>query len=476
VVSDTGTLALACAAALALAACGGGGGGGTDPDVTPPSVTVTAPAPGPVSGEVALAADASDAGGVAGVTFMVDGTAVGSEDPTAPYGVSWSSAGVADGPHAITAVARDAAGNTSTSAAVAVMVSNPAGTGSLNVVVTLTGDGTPAADLTVVVDGVARGTLPGAGTLTVGAVPAGSHAVSLGVPSGFCHGVGQLSQSVVIATGETTVVDFTVDCAAPPAGRLLYQGRLFSGASQFVTVDPDGSDPSTRDMEGGEPDWSRDRSRIVYVKAGDLHVMNADGSGDVTLFVTPDPELQPRWSPDGERVAYYAPRGGPTSLDAFFTEVDQPSAQPFFAAADKRVGPSWSPDGARIAYSVSDGDGSSIWVADADGTDPVEITSGAIDVSPAWSPDGSRIAFRRMAVCCQQTEIWVVGADGSNPVNLTNDPAYDYDPEWSPDGEWIAFVSERGGAQRVWIMRADGSSPVALSPTTYQFVSRPSWR
>ena len=95
-------------------------------DTTQPSVTVTAPADGStVSGTVALTATASDNVGVAGVQFRVDGVNVGPEDTTAPYAASWDSTTAAPGQHQITAVARDAASNTKTSAAVSVTINPP---------------------------------------------------------------------------------------------------------------------------------------------------------------------------------------------------------------------------------------------------------------------------------------------------------------------------------------------------------------
>jgi hypothetical protein len=92
-------------------------------DTTHPSVTITAPANGStVSGTVTLSATASDNVAVVGVRFRVDGADVGSEDTTAPYSAGWNSAAVTAGQHQITAVARDAAGNTTTSATVTVTV------------------------------------------------------------------------------------------------------------------------------------------------------------------------------------------------------------------------------------------------------------------------------------------------------------------------------------------------------------------
>jgi hypothetical protein len=94
-------------------------------DTTAPTVSMTAPSGGTVLGSVTLTADASDDTGVAGVQFLVDGVAVGAEDPFAPYTFMWDSTTVANGPHTLSARARDAAGNITTSSVVNVTVNNP---------------------------------------------------------------------------------------------------------------------------------------------------------------------------------------------------------------------------------------------------------------------------------------------------------------------------------------------------------------
>jgi len=63
---------------------------------------------------------------VAGVQFLVDGAALGAEDTAAPYSVSWNTTGASNGSHTLTATARDAAGNRTTSSPVTVSVSNAA--------------------------------------------------------------------------------------------------------------------------------------------------------------------------------------------------------------------------------------------------------------------------------------------------------------------------------------------------------------
>jgi hypothetical protein len=96
-------------------------------DTVAPTVTVTAPNDGAsVNGVVNVTANAADNVGVYGVQFKVDGAEVGAEDTSSPYALSWDTTGLANGSHTIRAVARDAAGNETTSAAVAVTVANSA--------------------------------------------------------------------------------------------------------------------------------------------------------------------------------------------------------------------------------------------------------------------------------------------------------------------------------------------------------------
>ncbi|MFL6180501.1 MAG: PQQ-dependent sugar dehydrogenase, partial [Actinomycetes bacterium] len=98
------------------------GGGG---DSAAPVVAISSPAVNAqVSDIVNVTADASDNVGVVGVRFLVDGVDVGAEDAVAPYALAWDTRTVSNGAHTLRARARDAAGNSTLSAAVAVNVSN----------------------------------------------------------------------------------------------------------------------------------------------------------------------------------------------------------------------------------------------------------------------------------------------------------------------------------------------------------------
>ena len=94
-------------------------------DTTPPTVSITAPAPGAsVSGNVTVSANASDNVGVTGVQFWLDGANLNAEDTSAPWTTNWNASAATPGTHALSAVARDAAGNTGTATPVNVTVTS----------------------------------------------------------------------------------------------------------------------------------------------------------------------------------------------------------------------------------------------------------------------------------------------------------------------------------------------------------------
>ncbi len=93
-------------------------------DTQAPAVTLTTPvASSTLSGTVNLSATASDNVGVVGVKFLIDNVITGVEDTTSPYATTWNTTTVTNGTHTVTAIARDAAGNTGTST-VSVTVNN----------------------------------------------------------------------------------------------------------------------------------------------------------------------------------------------------------------------------------------------------------------------------------------------------------------------------------------------------------------
>jgi WD40 repeat protein len=136
-------------------------------------------------------------------------------------------------------------------------------------------------------------------------------------------------------------------------------------------------------------------------------------------------------------------------------------------------GPDWSPDGSQIAFhSVGDGD-AEIWVMNADGTNPRQLTDNdAEDWHPAWSPDGRQIAF--MSDRDGNYEIYIMDANGSEPQRLTDNSREDWEPDWSPDGTQLVFYTMQSGNYEIYTMNADGSDQQRLTHNAAHDI-QPAW-
>ena len=138
--------------------------------------------------------------------------------------------------------------------------------------------------------------------------------------------------------------------------------------------------------------------------------------------------------------------------------------------------PARSPDGARVAFSSIRDRNLEIYVMDADGGNPVNLTRDtAMDRSPAWSPDGRRIAFERGGGG-GGAQIFVMNADGSGVERLTHEPqaSWALSPAWSPDGSSIACFAGQGADDGIFILDLASGGMRLISPEG-QWAGQPSW-
>ena len=181
-------------------------------------------------------------------------------------------------------------------------------------------------------------------------------------------------------------------------------------------------------------------------------------------------DIQPAWSPDGQRLAFVQANtaGGklePSDINGWYFEggdiwnLDLSSGKET-KLVDEAFGPAWSPDGSLLAFDARWGGPRRIWVADARGRNPRQITADSNDAvvhaGARWSPDGTRLVFRRIEKT--KADIAVADLHSSSATRLTDDIVADMDPAWAPNGRYLLFSSTRTGKRQIWMTQPDGSN------------------
>ncbi|MBZ5589866.1 MAG: serine/threonine-protein kinase [Acidobacteriia bacterium] len=288
---------------------------------------------------------------------------------------------------------------------------------------------------------------------------------------------------VMGATGESVrrVTDFGFDPAWSSDGKQL-----------VVDTEPV-RDPTTRaapsqlwvvPAAGGErrlvakgdavgPRWSPHGQRIAFWglrwpgSQRDLFSVAADGSqADHPVAVTDDPALDwsPEWSPDGRQLYFVSNRGG--TMNLWRVPIDEASGRALGDPESLTVPSGWigglsfSRDGRKLAM-ADQAEGSDVWRTGFDPGrgervgHPERVFHGQGILSVDCTPDGESVVFSRRGVPWEG--LVTVRADGSGFTQLTDYTQQHRFARWSPDGQHLAFASTASGEQQLWTMRADGS-------------------
>ena len=335
----------------------------------------------------------------------------------------------------------------------------PPTAGRLDVTTTTTGPNPDPDGYTVALDGGTPAPIAASGSHPFTEVSPGDHQVQLSGIAANCRVDGENPASVTLAEGSGAAVAFSVLCSEPTttSSLIAFASAGLDFQAIFV-VRPDGTglqNLSPAGADDSDPVWSPDRSKLLFASAGDLYVMNADGSGRL-LLIDAEGVTDFRWSRDGQKVAFVqSVFEGDEILDNLWVMgADGSGAREL---ARNATGPTWSPDGLRIAY-VSSLDFSDVHIRaiNVDGTGDLRLTEGSLAASePAWSPDGSRIAF----VTLTDNDLYLINPDGTGAVNLTNGASDDDGPTWSPDGSRLAFNTAAAGTfeSDIGIINRDGT-------------------
>ena len=224
-----------------------------------------------------------------------------------------------------------------------------------------------------------------------------------------------------------------------------------------------------------DPQISPDGRRIAFVvttvsAAEDAYLSNiwlvdtAAGAEPRRFTTGPWRDHAPRWSPEGDRIAFVSERerGKPGQLHVIPADGGEPTRLTSFQnGVDALWGPVWSSDGRRLAITSRVGG----WHEPERPEDRGKSKPPRIITSLKQRMDGEGFTFDR------RPHVFVVPADGGEPRQLTDGDYPDLFPTWSPDGKLIAFSSERHASRDddwsgdVFVVPADGGEPRQLTDT-----------
>jgi Tol biopolymer transport system component len=263
-----------------------------------------------------------------------------------------------------------------------------------------------------------------------------------------------------------------------PDGRTVAFARALTRANSEIYLLPLGEglqaagEPRRLTSEGttaGEPAWTPNGKRIVfslgagsYASAQSLRVISSTDPGARSEALPGGEGGQAPTLSAGGRLVYLR-----SQRDENIWRLPlRPPAQPVRILYSTRwdVEPRYSPDGSQIAFASARSGSAQVWLSDAKGGAPRQLTSmaGTITAAARFSPDGRRVVFVSNEE--GQMEVYVATTDGLAPRRLTNDPAHDSAPSFSRDGRWVYFASNRDGSFQVWKLAPDqGGPPVRVT-------------
>jgi dipeptidyl aminopeptidase/acylaminoacyl peptidase len=237
----------------------------------------------------------------------------------------------------------------------------------------------------------------------------------------------------------------------------------------------------------------------------DLWLVPTSGGEAVRLTTSKKNDTQPRWSPDGKKIAFISAREekpqvfliSPTGGEAERLTDSKSGAQSF----------AWSPDGSRIAYVAQqemtpeeekkqkDKDDpqvidknfkfARIWTIDVKTKKATELVkSDYVASDPQWSPDGRSIAYAATptpkADDSNLSDIWVIDVESGKQRKLVENEGPDVSPRWSPDGRSIAYLTREAkfgviGQPKLAVVSSEGGTPRMVATAFEYQPGTPRW-
>lgn len=215
--------------------------------------------------------------------------------------------------------------------------------------------------------------------------------------------------------------------------------------------------------------WAADGHAVIVANDSDIDsgIWRITLAGEASRLLRSPGSLGPGTAVTAGRIAFVHED---RVVDIWRADLSAPASpsSSLISSTREQLVPEYSPDGLHIAFESNRSGSSEIWLADADGGNPVKRTSfnGPLTGAPSWCSDGQRIAFDSRA--SGASAIYVLDLRQGQPHRLRTQVPGLALPVWSQDCRWILASDGRTALYRVSV--ADGNAELFTHKHAYRAV------
>ena len=257
-------------------------------------------------------------------------------------------------------------------------------------------------------------------------------------------------------------------------GRLAFLKETSAGSRDFEVAVADPPDATPRvvpgtfgfDWKNRRPDWAPNDEFFAFGQPGasdemDIVLLDPENPSESKgVNDSPGPQGSVAVSPDGDKIAYSG-TVDTGNLDIFVWDVSSGRTTRLTTTFGIDDSPEWSSDGRTIIYEKLGEGGNDIWVMDADGGNPRQVsnTPGVNEKIPEFNPADETLILYHAQESDGDFGIYVrdITTPASEPgVAIIDTDANEMRASWSPDGNFIAYDSDTNGNLDVYVIPFSG--------------------